>query len=247
MTRSYTLKGEANFRWRGGDVSRVENLSDIIFAMVLTLAALQSIPASFGELVDLWRGAVSIGMCFVLILLIWRTHHIFFRRYGLDDGWVTALNALLLFLVLIYIYPLKFITDFVVSYFTGDFAGIAEIEAVLPLSQVPWLYAIYGGFFGSVYLVFALLYAHALRRADALELTATERSWTLFEVEFGLGTALLSLLVIALAFALPDIIAPFSGAAFSLMGLLAMACSWRAEARIRQAAQPPRQPAEPSA
>lgn len=236
MGRHYTLKGEPNFRWRGSDVSRVENLSDIIFAMVLTLAALQSIPASFGELVELWRGAVSIGMCFVLILLIWRTHHIFFRRYGLDDGWVTTLNALLLFLVLIYIYPLKFITDFVVSYFTGRFDSIAEIEATLTLAQVPWLYAIYGSFFGAVYLVFALLYAHALRRANALELTLTERSWTLFEVEFGVGTALLSLLVIVLAFTLPSFIAPFSGAAFSLMGVLAGVCMWRAEARNRKAA-----------
>lgn len=235
MTRSYTLKGEANFRWRGGDVSRVENLSDIIFAMVLTLAALQSIPASFSELVGLWRGVLSIGLCFVLILLIWRTHHVFFRRYGLDDGWVTALNALLLFLVLIYIYPLKFMTDFVVNYFTGHFSSPAEIDAVLSLAQVPWLYAIYGGFFGAVYTVFALLHVHALRRADALELNQTERSWTLFEVEFGLGTALLSLLVIALAFALPSYIAPFSGAAFALMGVIAGVCMSRADARIRKA------------
>ncbi|MCC5981273.1 MAG: DUF1211 domain-containing protein [Oceanicaulis sp.] len=234
MTRRHTLKGEANFRWRGADVSRVENLSDIIFAMVLTLAALQSIPQTFGELAQLWRGALSIGFCFILILLIWRTHHIFFRRYGLDDGWVTTLNALLLFLVLIYIYPLKFMTDFVVNYFTGGYAGAAEVDAVLSLAQVPWLYAIYGGFFGAVYLVFALLYAHALRHGEALDLSPAERSWTRFEVEFAIGTTLLSLAVIALAFALPVFIAPFAGAAFGFMGLIAWGCSARATARIRK-------------
>ncbi len=235
MTRKHTLKGEANFRWRGADVSRVENLSDIIFAMVLTLAALQSIPQTFDELASLWRGALSIGFCFILILLIWRTHHIFFRRYGLDDGWVTVFNALLLFLVLIYIYPLKFMTDFVVNYFTGRFGSDAEVDAVLSLAQIPWLYAIYGGFFGAVYTVFALLYAHALRRSEALELNPAERSWTRFEVEFAASTAVLSLAVIALAFALPTLIAPFAGVAFGFMGLIAWACSARANARIRKA------------
>lgn len=233
------LSGESNFRWRGTDVSRVENLSDIIFALVLTLAALQSIPASFDELVGLWRGAISIAICFALVLLIWRTHHVFFRRYGLDDGWVTALNALLLFLVLIYIYPLKFMTDFVVNYFTAGFESTGEITRVLTLSQVPVLYAIYGGFFGAVYGVFALLYAHALRRADLLELTAEERSWSRFEIEFSLGTVALSLAIIALAFVLPSWLAPFSGTLFALMGLLAWAGMVRAEKRIRPAAPGP--------
>ncbi|WP_439633760.1 TMEM175 family protein [Glycocaulis sp.] len=226
--------GETQFRWRGENVSRLENLSDIIFALVLTLAALQSIPSSFDELVGLWRGAISIAVCFALVLLIWRTHHVFFRRYGLDDATVTALNALLLFLVLIYIYPLKFMTDFVVNYFTGGFGNVEEVTGVLTLTQVPVLYAIYGGFFGAVYGVFALLYAHALRHADALELTTQERSWTRFEIEFSLGTTGLSLAVIALAFLLPDSIAAFAGILFSLMGLIAWLCSARAEARIRQ-------------
>lgn len=234
MDRS--TQGEAGFRWRGTEVSRVENLSDIIFALVLTLAALQSIPTTFDELAGLWRGAVSIAICFVLVLLIWHTHHIFFRRYGLADGWVTVLNALLLFLVLIYIYPLKFMTDFVVNYFTGGFADISEITRVLALDQVPLLYAIYGGFFGAVYLVFGLLYARALHHADALELTAQERSWTRFEIEFSAGTVALSLFIIALAFTLPAVIAPFAGLAFSLMGLVAWIGSARAKARIRAGA-----------
>lgn len=227
---------DSGFVWRGTNVSRLENLSDIVFALVLTLAALQSIPTSFDELVGLWRGAISIALCFALILLIWRTHHIFFRRFGLDDGWVTALNALLLFLVLIYIYPLKFMTDFVVNYFSGGFNTLDEITRVLPLSQVPVLYAIYGVFFGAVYGVFGLLHAHALRRADDLALTHEERSWTRFEIEFSVGTAILSLGVIALAFVLPTTLAPFSGVLFTLMGVIAGICMARARKRIATAA-----------
>lgn len=50
MARQYKLRGERHFQWRGRDVSRIENLSDIVFALVLALAATQSIPESFDEL-----------------------------------------------------------------------------------------------------------------------------------------------------------------------------------------------------
>ena len=72
------LRGEANFIWRGQDVSRLENLSDIVFALVITLAAAQSIPQNFDQLTGLWRDGLSLGACFLLLLMIWRTHHVFF-------------------------------------------------------------------------------------------------------------------------------------------------------------------------
>ncbi|MFW6412793.1 MAG: TMEM175 family protein, partial [Oceanicaulis sp.] len=80
MTRVSNLRGEPHFRWRSPEVSRVENLSDIVFALVLTLAAAQTIPASFADLANLWRDALALTACFALILTIWHTHHVFFRR-----------------------------------------------------------------------------------------------------------------------------------------------------------------------
>ena len=82
------LRGERNFRWRGADVSRMENLSDIVFALVLTLAAAQTAPRTFDELTGLWRDAISLAACFALIILIWRTHYVVFRRYDLQDSMV---------------------------------------------------------------------------------------------------------------------------------------------------------------
>ena len=224
------LHGETNFTWRGADVSRVENLSDIVFALVLTLAAAQSVPSSFEELSALWRDAISLGACFAILLTIWRTHHVFFRRYDLQDGKTLTLNAILLFLILVYIYPLKFMTNFVVDFFTGGFEG-QDVTAILTISEVSWLYVIYGGFFASVYGVFALLYAHALSRADEIGLSARERAYTRFEIEFAISVAILTAIIIALAFTLPPIIAPFSGVLFSLMGVNAYICGKRAENR----------------
>lgn len=229
------LHGEDNFTWRGADVSRLENLSDIVFALVITLAAAQSVPTSFAELTGLWREAISLAFCFALLVIIWRMHHVFFRRYDLQDGVTMALNAVVLFLILVYIYPLKFMADFVVDFFTGAFADGAEVDTVLSFAQVKWLYVIYGGFFAALYAVFALLYGHALRRADDIGLSPRERAYTRFEIEQGIGVGLLSAGIIALAFLLPATLSPFVGALFALMGVIAYVCGKRAEARAKAA------------
>jgi hypothetical protein len=47
----HPLKGEADFRWRGGDPTRVEALTDMVFAFALTLLVVSNAPpASFPQL-----------------------------------------------------------------------------------------------------------------------------------------------------------------------------------------------------
>ena len=218
MARHPLLRGERHFQWRSPEVSRVENLSDIVFALVLTLAAAQSVPNSFSDLTNLWRDGLAMAACFALILSIWHTHHVFFRRYGLQDGWTVFLNAVLLLLVLVFIYPLRFMADFVLTYFTGGFETQAEIVAVLTVGQVKQLYLIFGAFYIGVQAVFALLFAHALRRADAIELTTAERAWTRYEIEVAAGITLVALLVIACAYLLPPGLGAMAGFLYALIG-----------------------------
>jgi hypothetical protein len=40
---------------------------------------------------------------------VWCDHYVFFRRYGLQDYLTMHLSAVLLFVVLFYVYPLKFL------------------------------------------------------------------------------------------------------------------------------------------
>ena len=48
------LCGEPFFRWRGGAVSRIENLSDVVFAFALTLIVVSlEVPRNVGELHEL--------------------------------------------------------------------------------------------------------------------------------------------------------------------------------------------------
>ncbi|MEE2524838.1 TMEM175 family protein [Hyphobacterium sp. HN65] len=209
---------EKYFTWRGRDVTRVENLSDIVFALSLTLIVASSVPTSFDALIGLWREAIAVAMCFALVLLIWSKHHAFHRRYGLDDGRTIFLNSIVLFLIMIFAYPLKYLALFMVNLFTGYFDTLEAVDNVMPLSRVDQFIVIYAMGYAAVFGVFALLYAHALQRADDLGLSAAERIVTRLEVDQGIAAIGVSLIAAVSALALPQNISYLGGSAYFLIG-----------------------------
>jgi len=105
------MQKELAFRLRGREVSRVEAFSDVVFGFALTLIVVSlEVPKTFAELMTEMRGFLAFAICFAMLTWIWHVHHTFFRRYAMTDEITIALNTVLLFLVLFYIYPLKFIT-----------------------------------------------------------------------------------------------------------------------------------------
>src|SRR6201994_3614088 len=96
--------------WRSHEPSRLETFSDAVFAFAVTLIIVSlEVPKSFGDLLETLKGTASFAICFALLFLIWNNQNLFFRYYGLRHGLTTALNAALLFVVLVYVYPLKFL------------------------------------------------------------------------------------------------------------------------------------------
>lgn len=71
-----------------------------------------------------------------------------------------------------------------------------------------------------------------------MQLSPRERAFTRSEIEFAAGVVLLTALVVAMAFALPERIAPFSGALFGLTGLVGWLAGMRAEAKARNLEDP---------
>ncbi len=101
------------FRWRGGDVSRLEGLSDGVFAMTLTLIVVSvNVPVTFYELWLTIRDLPIFLVSFLMLMMAWRYHYLFFRRYGLEDFLTSILNSTFLFLILFFAYPLKFLATF---------------------------------------------------------------------------------------------------------------------------------------
>ncbi len=161
------------FRHRGHEIQRIETLSDAVFAFAVTLLIVSlEVPKTFEELLVSMRGFVPFGICFSILLAIWYEQHIFFRRYGLDDRKTTFLNAALLFIVLFYVYPLKFLFSLM---FGENIYGRGKSPfTIKDESQGIQLMTVYGIGFMVIYMIFMLLYVHAYRQRKRLGLTPVE-------------------------------------------------------------------------
>src|SRR5690349_8159044 len=131
---------EKDFRWRGGEIARIEGLSDAVFAFAVTLLVVSlEVPKTFTELAAVMRGFFPFAICFGLLLQVWHEQYRYFRRYNLQDSMSTFLNCVLLFLVLFYVYPLKFLFTYLVS----QWMHFPMKEAMIEGQQLPQLMAIF--------------------------------------------------------------------------------------------------------
>jgi len=152
-------------RWRGHEVTRIEALSDAVFAFAITLLIVSlEVPKDFEELLAGMRTFFPFAVCFFMLFQVWLIQNIFFRRYNLHDQWTIVLNGMLLFVVLFFVYPLKFLFSAWMT--TGFFFKEPE--------QVVQLFQIYSSGFAAIYILFSLMYYHAYRKREELELTDSE-------------------------------------------------------------------------
>ncbi|MEM0985442.1 MAG: TMEM175 family protein [Pseudomonadota bacterium] len=195
------LDHEPDFTWRGQNVTRIENLSDIVFALAFgMLVASSAPPATFTELVDFLIAIVPVTAAFYLLVMIWSTHYTFFRRYGIVDNHVIVLNAILLFVVLYLAFPLRFAFD---SFFGYVLLALGHPERVDAMGVSLERSGLIMGFFAAGYLVvqllFSGLYAHALRLKASLSLSPREIALTRRTVAMTLVMSALACIVGLLA------------------------------------------------
>lgn len=159
---------------RRSDSTRLEALSDGVFAFAATLLVVSlEVPRTFDALLTDLSGFGAFAVSFGALLLIWAVHNAYFKRYGLEDAWTQVLNGWLLFVVLFYVFPLKFVAAGVsaVVFRIGAERGGAMIGSYDELSL---LFQLYGLGFVLIFATFSLMYRHATRRAQSLGLDASE-------------------------------------------------------------------------
>jgi uncharacterized membrane protein len=162
------------FRLRGTAMSRVDGFSDVVFGFALTLLVVSlEVPHTFEELNRSLRGFIPFAICFVMLMAIWYTHYKFFRRFGLHDVGTICINALLLFVVLFYVYPLKYLFTVITTGWIDQ-----DVSAFGSHAQMRELMVLYGIGFTAVYWLFGSLYWNAWRQRDPLNLNPTERFLT---------------------------------------------------------------------
>ncbi len=157
-----------SFRNRSHEVSRLEAFSDVIFGFCISLLVVSlEAPKTYHEMIEVLRGFVPFAICFFLFIDIWFEHHHFFRRYALQDFRIVALNTVLLFVILFYVYPLKFM-------FTLFARGLTGERSELPVEAYRVLFTVYGIGFALVFGLLGFMYAHALTLRRELDLNAVE-------------------------------------------------------------------------
>jgi uncharacterized membrane protein len=168
------------FRWRSHEPSRIEGLSDAVFGFAVTLLVVSlEVPKTFAELMEVMRGFGAFAVCFALLIVVWYNQYKFFRRYALQDNYTLVLNSALLFVVLFYVYPLKFVFTFLIGIFTRQglevrLANGTTTTMVQSAGEVTTLMIIFSLGYVAVFGLFVLMYAHAHKNRKKLELNELE-------------------------------------------------------------------------
>jgi uncharacterized membrane protein len=187
------------FRQRGSEVTRIEAFVDAAFAFAVTLLviSIDTIPGSRDELVLAMKGIPAFAVSFGMIALFWYGHARHTQRYGLDDTASVLMSLVLVFLVLVFVYPLKVMFA---SFFSLVTSGYLPANYAIE-SSADWVlvFVVFGVAFASMGTVLALLTRHAWKQREALDLDLEERIATrCYELSWWLIPAV-SLLSISLA------------------------------------------------
>jgi uncharacterized membrane protein len=197
------------FRNRAHEVSRLEAFSDVVFGFALTLIVVSlEVPKTYEELIAAMRGFPAFAFCFAILIWIWHAHYTYFRRYGLHDEFTVWMNTFLLFVVLFYVYPLKF----VFMSFAGN-RGYGVHEARV-------LFTIYGAGFAGIFFIYTMLYSHAFKKRGELQLNAVEQHDTQTHVMMFAGNVAIGVASILLALTLPDRLVGLAGYIYFVTGLV---------------------------
>ncbi len=224
------------FRLRGREVSRVEAFSDVVFGFALTLIVVSlEVPTSYAELMNTMRGLPAFAICFAILTWVWHVHHTFFRRYALSDEITIALNTALLFIVLFYIYPMKFMFSFV----TGEIHGAMNGRGLMIIYSV--------GFIG-IFTLFFLMYGHAYRLRRDLELNDVEVYDTVTSLWMYGSYVAIGVLSCVIALVATGRYMGYAGLIYWLIGPVSAVIGYkRGNARLRVEGTPASSPAEQAA
>lgn len=202
-TREQISKVES-FTMRGQSMSRLETLVAAAFAFAVTMLIISvgNVPGNFTEFIQAAKLIPSSAASFAIILWVWATHANWCRRFGLEDGMAILMSGTLIFIVLVYIFPLRLIMQ-------GMFSMLSD--GILPsemryqsADQARFMFVFYAAGFVALALNFAGLFSYAKRLKNQLQLSDAEIYHTNTQIQMWLLTALVASASLSSALLLPD-------------------------------------------
>jgi len=211
------------FRMRGGEIARVEGFSDAVFAFAVTLLVVSlEVPTTFSELLEMMKGFPAFAFGFALLFWIWYNQYSYFRMYGLEDGKTIMLSGMLLFVVVFFVYPLKFLFAYLSKAFSGQEVQTllpdGTFEAMIHPGQIVPLMVIYGLGYMAIFGVLALMFRHALRKRGELELNELEVFDTRSAIRGHVLNVLIGALSVGIVLVFGERNAMWSGFVYMLVG-----------------------------
>ena len=197
---------------------RLDNFTDAAFAFAVSLLVIggAGAPADFNALVRALGDIPAFAFGFAVVVMFWYAHVRWRRLRGEGDWRSLCLTLLLVFLVLIYIQPLRAMAAATAVFFTGQGGGFR--------GNVASLFAVYGSGFVLMSLTTAALFGDALRNPA---LDSGERAWAKGDLVIWLilaATGIVSILVSFTRFG------PFAAFAYSTLpisiGLFSRRYDW---------------------
>ena len=160
---------------RGESVTRLETFVDAAFAFALTLMVISvgELPKSLSELILALKRLPTFAACFALLMIFWTAHNRWSRRYGLENGRTNFLSLVLVFAVLVWIFPLRMIMSGAMHFMS---LGYLPSEMTMNSStDLQGCFLIYGIGFAALSGTMLQLSRVALGQADELSLDSFER------------------------------------------------------------------------
>lgn len=175
----------------GTSSKRLDAFVDAAFAFAVTLLVIGGgdVPLDYAGLERAIRNAPAFAIGFAFLAMFWHGH-VRWRAYGTRAGGLPVLISLVLvFLVLVYVYPLRLMAISMVEFVTRDMTTIRTID------EVASLFTLYGIGFMAMAGTMAALFATSLRADLADEMRASVSGeigiWLILATS-GLVSALLS-------------------------------------------------------
>ena len=156
------------------NINRIEAFSDGVFAFAATLMVVNfDLDSNLGFDKSWGAGFLSFAVSFFVLVALWWLHYNFFRRNNYVDGWIIAINAILLFVALYYVFPLKTMVQ--------SWMGEGSVKSFQDLSR---LFTLYGIGFLLIFACYTLMYFRAYKKSksaqNALLLYFYARHFTIF-------------------------------------------------------------------
>jgi len=191
------------FRDRGAQATRLEAFVDAAFAFALTMVVVagNEIPRSVDALVLAMKSIPAYAASFLLIMRFWSAHADWSQRYGLDDVASRNLGLLLVFLVLIFVYPMKMVFASLFNAISGGY--LPANFSINAITDIPVMFITFAVALGLMGLVMSALYLHAWRQRVVLGLDQDECAITHFELLNWAAVPMVAALSLALALLVP--------------------------------------------